>query len=288
MVCVPCSQSHFSRCFEDLMLWGRQILFRIFWKVWTVSPEITHTRHPPPLPTSLTHTALSFPSFLHSLSYTFTSSLEQRHWFCIQFHSVGRLRGASWVTSPLDPRTGLLRARNRVLGPNPLLGMDRKMLKLPALGRSISHVSWVSSPHPYHQRAGSQGSWEQSSAHIECGSPRTPGSKRPGGAMTPAPRGRVGCPDLEFPDSPPWGCWVARIVVMRSLFALRSLVQMFQVTEQLLCVFTVVTCELWKTTNTVSPPSSLMPSSMSCHRRLSYGVTATRPLCTPPIGSTCK
>ena len=166
MVCVPCSQSHFSRCFEDLMLWGWQILFRIFWKVWTVSPEITHTRHPPPLPTSLTHTALSFPSFLHSLSYTFTSSLEQRHWFCIQFHSVGRLRGASWVTSPLDPRTGLLRARNRVLGPNPLLGMDRKMLKLPALGRSISHVSWVSSPHPYHQRAGSQGSWEQSSAHI--------------------------------------------------------------------------------------------------------------------------
>lgn len=98
-----------------------------------LSRNYTHTRHPPPLPTSLTHIPLSFPSFLHSLSYTFTSSLEQKHWFCIQFHSVGRLRGASWVTSPLDPRTVLLRARNRVLGPNPLLGMDRKMLKLSCL-----------------------------------------------------------------------------------------------------------------------------------------------------------
>lgn len=94
MVCVPCSQSHFSRCFEDLMLWGWQILFRIFWKVWTVSPEITHTS--PSYPAHLCHSHSSLLPLLSSLSsYTFTCSFEQKHWF---LYPISQCWQTSWST----------------------------------------------------------------------------------------------------------------------------------------------------------------------------------------------
>lgn len=71
MVCAPCSQSHFSRCFEDLMLWGWQVLFRIFWKVWTASPELhTHVPLLPCPPLSLTLLSPPPPFFTLSLTHS--------------------------------------------------------------------------------------------------------------------------------------------------------------------------------------------------------------------------
>lgn len=88
-----------------------------------------------------------------------------------------------------------------------------------------------------------------------------------------------------YSQDPTWGWWVAYIMMMWSFFALRSLAQIPS-----LCVLCLHRHAFFmlENTNAMSPSPSLMPSSTSCHRRLSCGVTAMLPLYTLPIGSTCK
>lgn len=97
-------------------------------------------------------------------------------------------------------RTVPLRARNRVLGLNLLLGTGRKMLKL-------SCLPWGNQFHMCQNSVitlpASPEGWEPEAPGAEPCTPECgfsgPSSEGPGGAVTLAPGRHVGCPGSEFP-----------------------------------------------------------------------------------------
>lgn len=197
MVCVLFPKPLF------LLFWGLNVLrladsfSESFWKVWTVSPEITHTSPSPTLPTSLTHTPLSFPSFLHSL---LTHSLVHSN-KCISLASnftvlADFMEHPGWHTLTSGPQVEQSYWEPETQSPWDqilCLGCTGKCWNYLACPGETNFTCVISvitpPPSPACWQSGAPGA--ELSAHGVWLS-RTPGSKRPGGAMTLAPRGRVG------------------------------------------------------------------------------------------------
>lgn len=207
---------------------------------------LTHST-PPPCP-PLSHTPVSLPSSLTFLSLMHSLvHLNKSIEFCIQFHGVGRLPGAPGWPHLLDPwtpginRTVPLRARNtESLAWIFYLGRAGKCWNYLACPGEINFtcVRTASSPCPHLQRAGSQRPREQSPAHQSVVS-QAPAARDQGEPWPWHQAGVLGALAQNSQDSP-WGWWMTSIVTMWSLFALRSLAQMFWVTERLPRVFAVV------------------------------------------------